>query len=152
MVYQLKRKQQLRISLDTAWDFFSNPKNLNEITPKDMCFRIVSELEDKMYQGQVILYQVSPVLNIPTTWLTEITHVEDKKYFVDNQVVGPYSLWHHQHKFTENENGVLMEDIVTYKLPLGFLGVLVHSFFVKKKLKNIFDYRFQYLEKKFNQS
>ncbi|MCB9201827.1 MAG: SRPBCC family protein [Flavobacteriales bacterium] len=152
MVYQLKRKQQLRISLDTAWDFFSNPKNLNEITPKDMCFRIVSELEDKMYQGQVILYQVSPVLNIPTTWLTEITHVEDKKYFVDNQVVGPYSLWHHQHKFTENKNGVLMEDIVTYKLPFGILGKLAHTIFVKKKLEHIFDYRFQYLEKKFNQS
>ena len=102
-----------------------------------------------MYAGQIIEYTVRPVLNIPLYWMTEITHVEDKKYFVDEQRFGPYSLWHHQHHFKEADGFVEMTDIIHYKLPLGLLGDIAHTFFVKKQLKGIFDYRFNRVEEIF---
>ena len=102
-----------------------------------------------MYAGQVIEYQVSPVLGIPLYWMTEITHVEDRKYFVDEQRYGPYSMWHHQHHFKMIEGGVEMTDIVHYKLPLWFLGDMANSLFVKKQLQQIFDHRFKKVEELF---
>lgn len=148
-VYTLYRKQILPITIDEAWDFFSRPENLNEITPPDLDFIILSKDIKRMYPGQMILYSVKTLPLIRNLWLTEITHVIDKKLFVDEQRVGPYALWHHQHIFTEVEHGVLMEDIVTYRLPFGILGKIVHAIFVKKKLEHIFDFRFRYLEQKF---
>lgn len=141
-VYSLKTVQQIPISIDEAWDFFSNPKNLAQITPANMGFNIISKHHgEKMYPGQVIEYTVKPVLNIPLYWMTEITHVEDKKYFVDEQRHGPYSMWHHQHHFEAVEGGVKMTDIVHYKMPFWFLGDIANSLFVKKQLKEIFVYR-----------
>jgi ligand-binding SRPBCC domain-containing protein len=151
-VYSLKTIQQLPIALPQAWDFFSNPDNLKEITPGNLGFKIVSQHQgNKMYAGQVIEYTVSPVLGIPMYWMTEITHVEDKKYFVDEQRFGPYSMWHHQHHFKAMQNGVEMIDIVHYKLPLWFLGDIAHILFVKKQLKNIFDFRYKKVNEKFGQ-
>ena len=135
-VYSLKTVQTIPVGLDKAWDFFSNPANLQAITPKNLGFKIISLHQgNKMYAGQVIEYTVKPVLNIPLYWMTEITHVADKKYFVDEQRFGPYSLWHHQHHFKETAAGVEMTDIVHYKLPFGFLGDIANTLFVKKQLK-----------------
>lgn len=149
-VYSIKTVQFLPISLETAWDFFSSPANLKEITPNNLGFNIISKYHgDKMYGGQIIEYTVRPILNIPLYWMTEITQVEHLKYFVDEQRFGPYSLWHHQHQFKEVEGGVEMTDIVHYKLPFWFLGDIANSLFVKRQLKSIFDYRFTAVAKRF---
>ena len=150
--YQFKREQFLKTDIDIIWNFASSPKNLKEITPDYMLFNITSNLEEeKMYPGMIITYQVSPFMNIKMNWMTEITHIEHKHYFIDEQRMGPYKMWHHQHFFEEQQNGVLMTDIVTYIPPFGWLGQLANSLFIKKQLNNIFKYRFEILEKKFNQ-
>ncbi len=149
-VYSLKTIQTIPVSLNEAWDFFSSPANLQAITPDNLGFKIISKHHgEKMYPGQIIEYKVSPVLGIPIYWMTEITHVEDKKYFVDEQRFGPYSLWHHQHHFREVPGGVEMTDIVHYKLPFWFLGDIAHTFFVNKQLLHIFNYRFKKVEELF---
>jgi ligand-binding SRPBCC domain-containing protein len=136
--------QQIPISIEKAWDFFSNPINLAKITPDNMGFHVISDYHgNTMYAGQIIEYKVKPVLGIPLYWMTEITQVKDKEYFIDEQRFGPYTLWHHQHHFKEIPNGVEMTDIVHYKLPLGFIGKMGNALFVKKQLTEIFDYRFQ---------
>jgi len=142
-VYSLETKQVLPISLKEAWEFFSSPKNLQKITPPHMGFQIISKHHgDKMYAGQIIEYNVKPLFGIPLYWMTEITHVVDQKYFVDEQRFGPYSLWHHQHHFKEVAEGVEMSDIVHYKLPFWFLGDIAQGLFVKKQLEGIFKYRY----------
>jgi ligand-binding SRPBCC domain-containing protein len=146
-VYSIKTVQFLPWSMEETWDFFSSPKNLSKITPTNLGFKIISKHHgEKMYPGQVIEYIVKPVLGIPMYWMTEITHVENEKYFVDEQRFGPYSMWHHQHHFKQVEGGVEMTDIVHYKLPLGFLGDIAHAIFVKKQLQGIFNFRYQVVE------
>lgn len=147
-VYALKYKQRLPISLDEAWAFFSSPKNLNEITPPHMGFRVTSDPEflEQAYAGQIITYTVRPLLGIPLFWMTEITHVEPGKFFVDEQRFGPYTFWHHQHHFRAVPGGVEMTDLVHYKLPLGPLGRLAHWLFVRRQLAGIFDFRKAKLE------
>ena len=140
-LYQLKTSQKLPISIEKAWDFFSDPKNLKEITPNEMNFRILSGADKSIFAGQIIQYKVSPILGISLKWVTEITHVVNKKYFVDEQRFGPYALWHHKHFIREIEGGVEMEDVIHYKIPLGPLGVLANYLFVQKKLGSIFVYR-----------
>ncbi|RYY69334.1 MAG: hypothetical protein EOO13_09825 [Chitinophagaceae bacterium] len=143
-VYSLKRVQVLPVSIETAWDFFSDPRNLESITGGGMDFRIISTHHgEKMYGGQIIEYSLRPLLGIKMYWMTEITHVEHHRFFVDNQRFGPYSLWHHQHHFKEVPGGVEMTDIVHYKIPFWFLGDIAHSLFVRKKLEFIFDYRYK---------
>lgn len=144
-IYTLHKKQNLPISLEEAWNFLSNPKNLKIITPDYMSFDMISKTDRPLYTGQILQYIVTPLLGIKTKWVSEITHIEDKKYFVDEQLYGPYSLWHHKHFIKEIDGGVEMEDIIDYKIPLGFLGQLVHPFLVKPKLEEIFNYRQQKL-------
>ena len=147
---QIIRTQHLKTDIQTLWDFVSSPVNLNEITPKDMQFQFISNNKDqKMYPGMIILYKVSPVLKIPLSWATEITHVKEKKFFVDEQRLGPYKIWHHEHHFEEIEDGVLMKDIVTYVPPFGLIGSLANSLFISKKVNHIFDYREKVLERIF---
>ena len=148
-IYTLHKKQQLPISLETAWEFLSNPKNLKVITPDYMSFNIVSTIDRPLYTGQIIQYIVTPLLGIKTKWVSEITHIEEKKYFVDEQMYGPYALWHHKHFVKEIEGGVEMEDIIDYKVPFGVFGQIVHPFIVKPKLEEIFNYRQQKLEELF---
>ena len=148
-LYQIKTQQKLPISIEKAWDFFSNPKNLKKITPEEMSFEIISGAEKSIYPGQIIQYNVSPIFGIKLRWVTEITHVIDNKYFVDEQRFGPYSLWHHKHFFKEIKGGILMEDVVDYKIPLGWLGQLAHFIFVKNRLKKIFKFRENMLVKLF---
>ena len=142
--------QQLPITLDEAWSFFSSPANLKEITPAHLGFIVTSKHHgEKMYAGQIIRYIVKPVLGIPLKWCTEITQVVDKQYFIDEQRFGPYAFWHHQHLFTENNGGVLMRDILNYKMPLGFLGNIVDAAFVHNEVKGIFEYRKKVLTERF---
>lgn len=146
-LYRLKFKQNIPSDINTIWDFISSPKNLKLITPPHMGFDIVSELDsDKMYPGQIIAYKVSPVGGIKMNWVTEITHVKDHEYFVDEQRFGPYTLWHHKHFIKPIEGGVEMVDIIDYKVPFGFLGDIANSILVKKQLQHIFDYRFKKVE------
>lgn len=144
-IYRLETVQKLPISQKEAWDFLSDPKNLKRITPDYMGFEILSGASDKMYAGQIIQYLVTPVMNIPTKWVTEITHVDEGNYFVDEQRFGPYSFWHHKHFLKPIPNGIEMVDIIDYKIPLGILGQLVHPILVAPKLKEIFEYRKQAL-------
>ena len=136
-IFKIHTKQKLPISLNEAWDFLSSPKNLKKITPKEMNFNIIDCDHKTIYPGQIIIYTVNPILNIPLKWVTEITHVVDKEYFVDEQRFGPYALWHHKHFIREIEGGVEMEDVIHYKIPLGPLGVLANYLFVQKKLQLI---------------
>ncbi len=152
-IYNLTTKQFLPITLKEAWDFFSSPKNLKDITPTHMKFDIkyISGSE-KMYPGQIITYQLQPIPGIPMSWTTEITHVDEHNYFIDEQRFGPYALWHHQHLFKEVENGVEMHDELNFALPLGILGRLAHWLFVGQKVKDIFDHRHTVLEQRFGKT
>lgn len=150
-IYTLHTKQQLPISVDEAWYFLSDPKNLKVITPDYMGFHIVSGDERKMFAGQIIKYIVTPVAGIKIKWVTEITHVQEGEYFVDEQGFGPYALWHHKHFLKPVSGGVEMEDIVDYKLPFGFLGQLVHPILVGPKLEEIFNYRRKKLSELFGE-
>ncbi|MDX1954591.1 MAG: SRPBCC family protein [Chitinophagaceae bacterium] len=148
--YNLKATQFIPVTLDVAWAFFSNPANLQSITPARMNFRIISRHHgDTMYPGQIIEYKVSPLGGISMYWMTEITHVRDRTYFVDEQRFGPYSLWHHQHHFKEVSGGVEMTDIVHYKIPLGFIGDWANRLFIRKQLEDIFAYRVKRVEEIF---
>ena len=148
--YQFQKRQKIRTSIDEIWEFISSPANLKEITPDYMGFDITTKgLPEKMYAGMIISYEVRPLLGIKTTWVTEISQVIDKKYFVDEQRVGPYSLWHHQHIIEPLEDGVLMTDIVSYQPPFGFLGAIANNLIIKSKLNEIFDFRTKAIEKRF---
>jgi len=136
--------------MNEVWNFISSPINLKEITPPQMGFDITNDIGDgKMYPGMIILYKVSPLLRIKLKWMTEITHIKEGEFFVDEQRVGPYKMWHHHHKIEQIEGGVLMTDIVTYQPPFGFLGRIANTILIKKKLNSIFDYRNTALEKRF---
>lgn len=150
-IYTLHSKQKLPISIDEAWEFLSDPKNLKTITPEYMGFNILSGADRPMFPGQLIQYIVTPLLGIKTKWVTEITHIIDKEYFVDEQRFGPYALWHHKHFIKAIPGGVEMEDIIDYKLPAGILGQLIHPFLVKPKLDEIFAYRKEKLSDLFGQ-
>ncbi len=150
-VYELRRTQLIHASIDDIWSYFSSPANLAALTPAYMKFTITSkELPAETYPGQIITYKVSPVAGVPLFWMTEITHVLKNTLFVDEQRIGPYKIWHHEHHFKQQQDGVLMTDIVHYSLPVHFLGRLAHNLFIKKQLSDIFDYRFKKIEEHFN--
>lgn len=149
-MYTLESVQRIPAPLDEVWDFISSPANLKEITPGYMGFDIVTpNLPKKMYAGMLIEYRVRPVLGIPLRWVTEITQVSEREYFVDEQRVGPYQMWHHEHWLTEIEGGVEMRDLINYKPPLGILGDLAQAVFIKKQLQVIFDFRWRAVEQRF---
>jgi len=148
--YQFQREQILNTSIEELWDFISSPQNLKKITPEYMGFDIRSkDLPDKIYEGMIISYSVKLILGIKTNWVTEITHVREKEYFVDEQRIGPYSMWHHQHIIKQQDNKVLMKDILSYKPPLALLGSIANKLIIQNKLNKIFDYRTKILEKIF---
>lgn len=148
-MYTLERTQRIPISLEEAWNFFQNPGNLSKITPSEMGFETLSEVPEKMYPGLFIHYKVSPLFGIKMNWTTEITYVQEPNYFVDEQRVGPYAIWHHEHHFKEIEGGVEMLDRVNYKIPLGILGKIAHPIIVRSKLEEIFEYRIRAVEEIF---
>lgn len=149
-VYSLFKEQMIPASIPEVWDFISSPKNLKKITPEYMGFDIVTKnLPEKMYPGIIIAYDVKPYLGIKMRWVTEITHVKDLEYFVDEQRAGPYRLWHHQHHIKSIDGGVLMTDIVHYQPPFGFIGNLANAIVIRRQLKEIFDFRTKKLEELF---
>lgn len=149
-IYTLTSEQILPISLEKAWEFFTHPNNLDRITPKEMQFEITNNPPDKTYPGQIITYKIGILPMVKSNWITEITHFEDQKFFVDEQRFGPYAMWHHEHHFEATEDGrVKMTDIVNFKLPLGVFGDLLAGFYVKNKVKFIFESRFKILEEIF---
>ncbi len=151
-VYTLERSVKLPITIDEAWKFFSDPKNLATITPDYMYFKVTNEDElTQMYAGQIITYIVKPLMGIPMRWCTEIKNVEKHKMFVDEQRFGPYALWHHKHIFTEVEGGVINKDLVHYAIPFGFIGRIANSLIVKSKLDEIFNFRNQKLKEIFGE-
>ena len=141
MVNKLFYSQKLPISLDEAWDFLSSPNNLKLITPESMNFKIIDWDKKKAYPGQIIQYTVSPVLGIKIKWVTEITQVIRNNYFIDEQRFGPYSFWHHKHFIKEIDNGILMDDVIHYKIPFGLIGRILNKIYVQNKLDKIFKYR-----------
>lgn len=148
--YQLHKKQIIPTTIDIVWNFISSPQNLKLITPPGMGFDILSQhLPNRIYAGMIIEYRVRPLLGIPTTWVTEISQLVDRKYFIDEQHVGPYKFWHHQHLIEPHSNGVLMTDIVSYKPPMGFIGSIANGIVISRKLEDIFEYRRVALEKLF---
>ena len=147
--YRFKRTQDLPISIGEAWDFFSSPGNLKEITPPHMGFKITSGKPARMYAGQILTYKVSPFPGYSVRWVTEITHVSEPHYFVDEQRAGPYRMWHHEHRFEEISGGVRMTDEITYALPFGILGAIARTLFVKNELEKIFSYRNKVLVSRF---
>ena len=149
-LYRLHTMQDIKISLDEAWDFFSDPRNLAKITPDHLSFNILSELPEKMYAGMIIEYTIKPVAGIPIRWITEITQVREKEFFIDEQRAGPYKFWHHQHMFEEIDGGTRMYDTVHYAVPFGIFGRIANSLFVKRQVNMIFDFRHRILENKFN--
>lgn len=150
-IYRLQYEQVLNTSMDEAWHFFSRAENLEKITPAYMRFDVTSPQTDKpVYAGQIITYIIRPVLGIPLRWMTEITHVVEGKYFVDEQREGPYRMWHHQHHFEEVPGGVKMTDIVHYSMPLGIFGKFAHALFVQRQLRDIFRYRHEAVEAAFS--
>ena len=149
--YTVKFEQKLPISLEQAWDFFSSPLNLAKITPKKMAFIITSDYTagQKMYQGMIITYKVAPLLGIKIDWMTEITHVKDGEYFIDEQRFGPFKFWHHEHHFKAIEGGVLMTDKLIYGMPFGILGQIANAITVSKQTEEIFTYREKAVEELF---
>lgn len=150
MFYQFTQTLKIPANIDVVWDFVSCPGNLKDITPSYMGFRVTSNnAHEKMYAGMIITYIVKPVLSIPLNWVTEISQVKEKEYFVDEQRMGPYALWHHQHKFEVVDGGVLMTDIVTYVPPFGFIGAIANALLIRRQLNKIFQYRTQAIINKF---
>lgn len=151
MIHTIYREQQIHCDVEKAWKFFSSANNLSTITPPDMKFTVLTKMEDdKIYEGMIIDYYISPILAIKMKWKTEITQVDFQKSFTDFQKKGPYKLWNHHHEFIINDKGILMKDSVKYELPFGFLGEIAHKIFVRKKLEHVFNYRFKVLEELFN--
>jgi len=149
---RLYQEQFLPISLEEAWNFFSSPANLNAVTPKELDFHITSILPLRMYEGLIVTYKIKPMLNIPISWATEITHIKDRTYFIDEQRKGPYNIWHHEHHFEEKDGGVLMKDILYYDIGKSIFGWLAGKLFVHKKVKEIFDFRYKALEDYFSKN
>lgn len=146
-LYTLEKFQSVPIPLTEAWEFLSSPANLSKICPPYMGFEITSGSNDeKMYSGQVISYIVKPLAGISMKWVTEITHVQEPFYFVDEQRFGPYSFWHHKHFLKAVPGGTEMRDLIHYALPLGPLGRLGNTLLVRKQLEEIFAYRRKSLE------
>lgn len=129
-----------------AWEFFSNPLNLSKITPPWLNLKVTSDIPRNMYQGMIITYRIKPMAFMPTRWISEITHVKTPTYFVDEQRLGPFRFWHHQHLFKEVARDVEIQDIVHYDMPLGPIGEMVHAISVRKRVEAIFDFRKKALE------
>lgn len=149
-VYKKESVQHINASLEECWSFFSNPKNLQIITPKSMGFEVTDYNDKLMYAGQIIQYKITPLLGIKLNWMTEITVVKENSYFINEQRFGPYTLWHHKHFFEATANGTQMTDIVHYALPLGFIGRIMNALVVRNELKTIFEYRHKKVEEIFN--
>lgn len=149
--YTLHYETFIPTTIDKAWEFFTSPLNLAKITPPNMGFVVTSDFKqgDRVYPGMIITYKISPLFGIKMNWMTEITHVKEHEYFVDEQRFGPYALWHHQHHFKTVDGGVQMTDMVNYAIGYGFIGRMANSLIVAKKLKQVFEFREKVIKEMF---
>lgn len=145
----LRTEQFLQVTLREAWDYFATPRNLNAVTPRKLDFRITSEVPEKMYEGLIITYRIKPMLEVPVNWVTEISHIKEHHYFVDEQRKGPYRLWHHEHHFREVPGGVVMTDVLHYDIGKWIFGHIAGALFVHRTVREIFEFRQIALEKLF---
>ena len=145
-LYRLERHQFLPISIEIAWEFFSDPRNLPQIIPDWLDLKITNRIPAKMHVGMIISYHLKTLMGMPATWITEITYVDEPVFFVDEMRAGPYRFWHHQHRFIEKSGGIEMHDTVHYALKFGLLGQILHNMIIGNKLNEIFDYRRTALE------
>jgi ligand-binding SRPBCC domain-containing protein len=148
-IYQLYRQQTLNMTIQDAWSFFSSPYHLNDITPDFFHVTITSKVPEKIYAGLMISYQMKAVFGIPMNWLSEVSHCDEPKRFVYEQRIGPFKFWSHEVCLTEQKNGILLEDIMFYSMPFGWLGQLINTVLIADKLERIFDTRHTYLQSKF---
>ena len=149
-IHTLEQTQTVTAGLEGCWNFFSDPRNLDRITPPELGFEVTSAPVPRIHPGLMIQYRVRPLFGIPLNWLSEITHVDEPHCFVDEQRIGPYRIWHHEHRFTDAGNGtVIVHDKVTYVLPFGLLGEIAHPLLVKPQLRRIFDFRNEAVRKIF---
>jgi ligand-binding SRPBCC domain-containing protein len=146
-LHRLETVQRIPVPLALAWEFFSDARNLSRITPPSMGFQVTSPLPERVYPGLIIAYRVRPLLGVPLTWVTEITQVDPQRMFVDEQRIGPYRMWHHEHHFRAVDGGVEVRDLVHYALPPG--GGIAHRWMLAPRLAQIFAYRKQVLESTF---
>ena len=152
-LYTLYAKQTVNKDISLLWDFFRKPSNLNKLTPEDVNFNIQSGASDDFYEGKIISYKINPFKFVSLNWITEISHVKESSYFVDNQISGPYKMWHHKHHFRSNHNGTTeIIDKVKYKVPFYIIGRLAHKIFIRKKLFDIFIFRQKKINELFNNS
>lgn len=147
-IYQLYRRQTLNLALQEAWDFFSSPYYLNQITPDFFKIEITSKVPGKIYAGLMISYRMKAVFGWPMVWLSEISHCDEPHRFVYQQGIGPFKFWSHEVCLTEEHDYIVMEDIVFYAMPWGWLGQALHALLIGAKLRRIFDTRQQYLQAK----
>ena len=148
--YNLTRRQVLSTDPETAWRFFSDPSNLRLITPPWLDFRITSPVPDIIYAGLIITYRIRPLAGIAVPWVSEITQVDPPRFFVDEQKRGPYHFWHHQHFLHPRGDGVEKIDLVHYALPGGLIGIGLHAVLIRRKLDEIFRFRYDALARIFN--
>ncbi len=149
MIHHLEREQVIPADIGRVWEYFATPANLDEMTPPDMAFEIVRGGEGRMHAGQLIEYRVDVLPGWKTRWLTEIRHVQEGQYFVDEQRAGPYRFWYHEHRFEPVPGGVRMKDRVAYQLPFGVLGEMLHALVIRPRLEAIFDFRRSKIEELF---
>lgn len=146
---QLYFEQKINTDINKLWNFISSPKNLSKITPDYMDFKILSEIPNEMYEGLIISYTVRPILGIKLNWVTEITHIKNNKYFIDEQRQGPYKMWHHEHILEETNDGIIMRDKLSYIPPFGIFGQILNKLFIQKQINRIFEYRTKILDEIF---
>lgn len=146
----LKTEQTINAPIAEVWRFFSSPANLNRITPPEMRFEFESDIPENMYAGQIISYRIRIAPLVRLRWVTEIRHAEKEKYFIDEQRIGPYRFWYHEHRFTICGQDVLMEDTVHYVVGFGFIGRIAHRLWIRRILKKIFNYRRAAVNRIFN--
>ena len=150
-LYTLYAKQTVNKGVDVLWNFFKKPTNLNNLTPEDVNFKIKSGKSDDFYEGKIISYKIKPFKLLTLNWVSEISQIKEGSYFIDNQVSGPYKMWHHEHHFKSNDNGTTdIIDKVKYKVPFYIVGRLMHKIFIKKKLFDIFSFRQKQIHELFN--
>jgi ligand-binding SRPBCC domain-containing protein len=148
-LFRFETEQTIPAPLEEVWEFFSSPVNLKTITPPYMGFDILTPVPPKMEAGLIIAYTVRPLLGIPMFWVTEITHVDPLRFFVDEQRFGPYRFWHHRHTFKPVDEGVHMTDVVHYALPVPVIDGLINRLIVRPRIEEIFQYRRRKIEEIF---
>jgi ligand-binding SRPBCC domain-containing protein len=149
-IREIRESIVLPMTLQTAWDFFADPANLNEVTPPEMRFQTQGGDPGPVHEGQLLWHRVKLGPLVYRTWVTRIEVVREREYFIDDQPFGPFKLWHHRHSFRPiGDNEVEVTDTVRYALPFWPLGELAHGLLVAPKLKAMFDYRRSALERMF---